>query len=90
MSVNGTIPTPLREHTEGKDSVEVQGSTVKEVFQDLGRQYTSITDRLLDGEKVRRFVNIFVNDEDIRYLQDMDTPVSDGDTISIIPAVAGG
>ncbi|MEE2738418.1 MAG: MoaD family protein [Planctomycetota bacterium] len=90
MSVNVTIPTPLREHTEGKDSVEVQGSTVKEVFQDLGRQYTSITDRLLDGEKVRRFVNIFVNDEDIRYLQDMDTPVSDGDTISIIPAVAGG
>ena len=64
MSVNVTIPTPLREHTEGKDSVEVQGSTVKEVFQDLGRQYTSITDRLLDGEKVRRFVNIFVNDED--------------------------
>ena len=60
------------------------------MFQDLGRQYTSITDRLLDGEKVRRFVNIFVNDEDIRYLQDMDTPVSDGDTISIIPAVAGG
>ena len=90
MSVNVTIPTPLREHTEGKDSVEVQGSTVKEVFQDLGRQYTSITDRLLDGEKVRRFVNIFVNDEDIRYLQDMDTPVSDGDPISIIPAVAGG
>ena len=90
MSVNVTIPTPLREHTEGKDSVEVQGSTVKEVFQDLGRQYTSITDRLLDGEKVRRFVNIFVNDEDIRYLQDMDTQVSDGDTISIIPAVAGG
>ena len=90
MSVNVTIPTPLREHTEGKDSVEVQGSTVKEVFQDLGRQYTSITDRLLDGEKVRRFVNIFVNDEDIRYLQDMDTPVSDGATISIIPAVAGG
>ena len=90
MSVNVTIPTPLREHTEGKDSVEVQGSTVKEVFQDLGRQYTSITDRLLDGEKVRRFVNIFVNDEDIRYLQDMDTPVSAGDTISIIPAVAGG
>ena len=90
MSVNVTIPTPLREHTEGKDSVEVQGSTVKEVFQDLGRQYTSITDSLLDGEKVRRFVNIFVNDEDIRYLQDMDTPVSDGDTISIIPAVAGG
>ena len=90
MSVNVTIPTPLREHTEGKDSVEVQGSTVKEVFQDLGRQFSSITDRLLDGEKVRRFVNIFVNDEDIRYLQDMDTPVSDGDTISIIPAVAGG
>ena len=90
MSVNVMIPTPLREHTEGKDSVEVQGSTVKEVFQDLGRQYTSITDRLLDGEKVRRFVNIFVNDEEIRYLQDMDTPVSDGDTISIIPAVAGG
>jgi molybdopterin converting factor small subunit len=84
------IPTPLRQFTGGKDSVEASGSSVSEVLSDLGRQYAGITDRMLDGGKVRRFVNVYVNDEDIRYLQNLATPVKDGDEVSIIPAVAGG
>lgn len=90
MAVNVTIPTPLRQHTDGKDLVEATGTTVKEVLDNLGAQYQTMAERLFDGERVRRFVNVYVNDEDIRYLQDLETPVSDGDTISIIPAVAGG
>lgn len=90
MAVNVMIPTPLRQYTGGKDVVQVAGSTVGDVLQDLGRQYAGITERLLDSGKVRRFVNVYVNDEDIRYLQNLDTPVKDGDELSIIPAVAGG
>ena len=90
MAIKVTIPTPLRQHTDGKDVVEASGATVKEVLDDLGTQYAAITERLFDGDKVRRFVNVYVNDEDIRYLQAIETPVKDGDTISIIPAVAGG
>jgi molybdopterin synthase sulfur carrier subunit len=90
MAVKVTIPTPLRQHTDGKDIVEADGSTVKEVLFSVGAQYQTMTERLFDGERIRRFVNVYLNDEDIRYLQDLETPVSDGDTISIIPAVAGG
>jgi molybdopterin synthase sulfur carrier subunit len=90
MAVKVTIPTPLRQHTDGKDIVEAAGSTVKEVLDNLGAQYQTMAERLFDGERIRRFVNVYLNDEDIRYLQDLETPVSDGDTISIIPAVAGG
>ena len=67
-----------------------QGGTVAEVLEQVGQQYAAITDRLFDDGKVRRFVNIYVNDEDVRYLDDLNTPVKDGDSISIIPAVAGG
>lgn len=90
MAVKVQIPTPLRQYTNGQDVVEVSGSTVAEVLQALGEQYPGITERLLENGRVRRFVNIFVNDEDIRYLNDLDTPVKDGDEVSIIPAVAGG
>ena len=90
MAVKVSIPTPLRQYTAGKDSVDASGSTVKDVLQDLGRQYPGITERMLDGDKIRRFVNVYVNDEDIRYLKNLDTPVKDGDEVSIIPAVAGG
>jgi molybdopterin synthase sulfur carrier subunit len=90
MPVKVMIPTPLRQYTGGKDSVESTGATVSEVLQNLGKQYAGITERMLDAGKIRRFVNVYVNDEDIRYLNSLDTPVKDGDEISIIPAVAGG
>jgi molybdopterin synthase sulfur carrier subunit len=90
MAIKVLIPTPLRQYTGGKDTVESNGSTVNEVIQGLGQQYAGITERLMDGGKVRRFVNVYVNDEDIRYLNNLDTPVKDGDEVSIIPAVAGG
>ena len=90
MPVRVHIPTPLRQYTEGQETVEVCGTTVAEVLQALGEQYPGITERLLEGGRIRRFVNVYVNDEDIRYLENLDTPVKDGDEVSIIPAVAGG
>ncbi len=90
MAVRVMIPTPLRQYTGGKDAVESTGATVSEVLQNLGKQYSGITERMLDAGKIRRFVNVYVNDEDIRYLSNLDTPVKDGDEVSIIPAVAGG
>ena len=84
------IPTPLRPHAGGLDSIAVQGSTVAEVLSDLGRQYPALRERIFDGEALRRFVNVYVNDEDIRYLDDLNTAVAEKDEISIIPAVAGG
>jgi MoaD family protein len=90
MPVHVQIPTPLRQHTQGKDTVETSGATVQSVLDDLGRQFPAITQRLFDGGQVRRFVNVYLNDEDIRYLENLQTPVKDGDTVSIIPAVAGG
>jgi MoaD family protein len=90
MAIKVLIPTPLRQHTGGRDTVEANGSSVNEVLQNIGKQYSGITDRLLDGGQLRRFVNVYVNDEDIRYLKNLDTAVKDGDEVSIIPAVAGG
>jgi sulfur-carrier protein len=90
MPVKVQIPAPLRPHTEGQDTVQTKGATVQEVLADLGRQYPAITDRLFDKGQVRRFVNVYLNDEDIRYLDNLATPVQEGDSISIIPAVAGG
>jgi molybdopterin synthase sulfur carrier subunit len=90
MPVKVHIPTPLRQHTAGRDVVEAHGGTVKEVLDDLGRQFPGITQRLFDGAQVRRFVNVYLNEEDIRYLSNLDTPVNEGDQVSIIPAVAGG
>lgn len=90
MPIQVHIPTPLRQHTDGNESVAAEGGTVAEVLEQVGSQYAAITERLFEDGKVRRFVNIYVNDEDIRYLDDLNTPVKDGDSVSIIPAVAGG
>jgi molybdopterin synthase sulfur carrier subunit len=84
------IPTPLRPHAGGLDRVEAAGSTVGEILADLGRQFPALRDRLFDGEELRRFVNVYVNNEDIRFLDDLNTAVADKDEVSIIPAVAGG
>ena len=84
------IPTPLRPHAGGHDQAEAQGSTVGEVLNHLGQQYPALRERIFDGQELRRFVNIYVNNEDIRFLDDLDTAVAEKDEISIIPAVAGG
>jgi molybdopterin synthase sulfur carrier subunit len=90
MSIKIHIPTPMRQHTEGLATVDVVGSSVKSVLAALGQKYPAITSKLFDNGQVRRFVNVYLNDEDIRYLDNMDTAVKDGDELSIIPAVAGG
>lgn len=84
------IPTPLRPHAGGQDRVLAPGSTVGEILTNLGREFPPLHDRLFDGEELRRFVNVYVNNEDIRYLDDLNTAVADKDEVSIIPAVAGG
>ncbi len=91
MSVKVRIPTTLRTLTGGKSEVEVEGATVGEVVASLEAAHPGFADRLLDDEGgLRRFVNVFVADDDVRFLDGMDTKVPDGETVSIIPAVAGG
>lgn len=84
------IPTPLRTLTGGSDEVKAQGATVGALIEDLEKKYPGVRDRLLDDKGVRRFVNIFVGDEDIRFLDGLGTELKGGEQISIIPAIAGG
>jgi sulfur-carrier protein len=85
------IPTTLRPMTGGKSSVEVKAGTLREVLAELGVAHPGITDRIFDDAgNLRKFVNLFVADDDVRFLQGLDTPVPAGETVSIIPAVAGG
>lgn len=90
MAVKVQIPTPMRQHTDGQATVEANGDTVQAVLDDLGSKHPAITGRLFDNGEIRRFVNIYLNDEDIRYLDNLSTAVKDGDDVAIIPAVAGG
>ncbi|HEX2571058.1 MAG TPA: ubiquitin-like small modifier protein 1 [Polyangia bacterium] len=85
------IPTPLRKFTQGKEEVLAQGATIGELLADLERQFPGIKERICDDSgAVRRFVNVFANDEDIRFLKNLETPVKDKDEVSIVPAIAGG
>ncbi len=91
MSVTVRIPTTLRALTAGNATVEVEGATVKDVLDSLESKHPGFASRLIDDEGgLRRFVNVFVADDDIRFLDGMATPVPDGAEVSIIPAVAGG
>lgn len=90
MAVKISIPTPMRKHTDGNATVEANGATVQAVLDDLGQKHPGITDRLFDNGELRRFVNVYLNDEDIRTLDNLSTSVKDGDELSLIPAVAGG
>jgi molybdopterin converting factor small subunit len=90
MAVRVHIPTPLRQHTQGQAVVEAEGTSVQALLDDLGRRFPGITGRLFDRGQIRRFVNLYLNDEDIRYLDNLTTAVKPGDEVSIIPAVAGG
>jgi molybdopterin synthase sulfur carrier subunit len=91
MSVKVRIPTPLRKLTHDLDLVEVSPGTVASAITELQGQFPGIAERLIDeAGEVRRFVNMYVNEEDIRFLDNQATPIKDGDEISIIPAIAGG
>lgn len=85
------IPTPLRQYADKRDSVEIEGRTVGEILEALTAQYSELRRHLFNDEgKLRNFVNIYVNDEDIRYLDREATPVQASDTLSIVPSIAGG
>ena len=90
MSVSVRIPTILRTYTDGEKSVSGEGGTLKELFDDLESRHAGIRDRLVDGGELRRFVNVYLNDEDVRLLDGINTKLSDGDNVTILPAVAGG
>jgi MoaD family protein len=90
MAIKIQIPTPMREQAGGKAEVEVTGATVKAALDDLVRQYPGIASKLFDNGKLRPYINVFLNDEDIRYLDEMDTKLTDGVVVALIPAVAGG
>ena len=91
MAVEVKIPTVLRAQTDGSAAVSVDGATVGEVFQSLVDRFPGLRENLLgDDGGMHKFVNVFLNDDDIRYLDRLDTKVSDGDEIAILPAVAGG
>ncbi|HXX70010.1 MAG TPA: MoaD/ThiS family protein [Polyangiaceae bacterium] len=84
------IPTPLRTLTGGADEVTATGGTVGELIEDLERKHPGIRERLLDDRGVRRFVNIYVGEEDVRFLDGLKTKLKAGDRVSIVPAIAGG
>jgi molybdopterin converting factor small subunit len=91
MATKILIPTPLRPYTDKKEAVEASGTTIGELLADLTTKYSGLKAHLYNEQgKLRSFVNIYINDEDIRYLQKDQTPVSASDTVSIIPSVAGG
>ena len=91
MSIKVRIPTPLQKITNNQAEVQIKGSSVAEIIDNLDKGFPGIKGRICDDSgKVRRFVNVYVNDEDIRFLQKENTVVKDGDEVSIIPAIAGG
>jgi molybdopterin synthase sulfur carrier subunit len=90
MGVKVRIPTPLQKLTDGKAEVECSARNITELVDALEKDYPGIKERLSEGGKVRRFINIYVNDEDIRFVNKEATVLKDGDNISIVPAIAGG
>ena len=90
MAIEVRIPTILRSYTGGAKAVEGSGATLDELLNNLDAAHGGLRDRLVDGEKLRRFVNVYLNDEDVRFLGGLETSVKDGDTVTVLPAVAGG
>lgn len=90
MAIEVRIPTILRNLTGGAKAVEGKGSTLDELFTDLDDSHPGLRERLVDDKGLRRFVNVYLNDEDVRFLGGLATEVSDGDTVTVLPAVAGG
>lgn len=90
MAIEVRIPTILRSYTGGAKAVEGSGATLDELLNNLDAAHGGLRERLVDGQKLRRFVNVYLNDEDVRFLGGLETPVKDGDTVTVLPAVAGG
>lgn len=90
MAVEVRIPTILRQYTGGAKAVEGSGATLSALIDDLESRHPGLRDRLLDDGALRRFVNVYLNDEDVRFLDGTNTTVSDGDSVTVLPAVAGG
>ncbi len=90
MAIEVRVPTILRTYTDGAKVVEADGTTIAEVVADLDVRYPGMADRLLDDKGLRRFVNVYLNDEDVRFLDGLSTAVADGDSVTVLPAVAGG
>ncbi len=90
MSIKVRIPTPLQKLSNGKAEVECSAKNITELLDALEKDYPGMKERLSEGGKVRRFINIYVNEEDIRFVNKEETALEDGDSISIVPAIAGG
>jgi molybdopterin converting factor small subunit len=90
MAIEVRIPTILRTYTDGEKSVKGDGSTLDELLADLDTRHAGLRDRVVDGGELRRFVNVYLNDEDVRFLKGIATELNDGDSVTILPAVAGG
>jgi molybdopterin converting factor small subunit len=90
MAIEVRIPTILRTYTGGAKQVEGAGSTLGELIEDIDGRHSGLRDRLVDDGGLRRFVNMYLNDEDVRFLGGLETQVKDGDTVTVLPAVAGG
>ncbi len=90
MAVTVRIPTPLRTLTKGQEQVSAEGNTVRAVIDQLESAHPGLRDRLLDDKGIRRFVNVYLGDEDVRFLDGLETVLKPGDELSIIPAIAGG
>lgn len=90
MAIEVRIPTILRTYTDGAKTVEGSGTTLAELIDDLETRHAGIKERIVDGDQLRRFVNVYLNDEDVRFLDSIDTKVADGDNVTILPAVVSG
>jgi molybdopterin converting factor small subunit len=90
MAIEVRIPTILRTYTDGAKTVEGTGDTLRALIVDLETRHAGISDRIVDDAGLRRFVNVYLNDEDVRFLDGIDTALSDGDVVTVLPAVAGG
>lgn len=90
MAISVNIPTILRSYTDNSRLVESSGDSIQKLIANLDQQFPGLADRLLENGQLRRFVNIYVNDEDVRFLGSLNAPLTDGDAVTILPAVAGG
>ena len=90
MSIEVRIPTILRQYTGGEKAVDGSGGTLSELIDDLESRHAGLRGRLIDDKGLRRFVNVYLNDEDVRFLGGLETAVKDGDSVTVLPAVAGG
>jgi molybdopterin converting factor small subunit len=90
MAIEVRIPTILRTYTDGQKAVDASGDTLAGLIEDLETNHPGLRDRLIEGEDLRRFVNVYINDEDVRFIGGLEAPLADGDQVVVLPAVAGG